>query len=439
MQLTLEQVTEMAPDGGSAAAGKKLMALKNWEDVGRSSDALWGLCRGSSLYQVKVDFSNLGYKCSCPSRKFPCKHVLGLLMLWASSPDAAPDSAAPDWVVEWLEQRREKEAKKVERQEAAPEAIKKPVDEKAQQRRAAQRESRVSDGLARLNVWMRDLVRSGLAAVETKPPSFWDDQAKRLVDAQAAGLASRVARLGGLPRSSPDWPQRMLDELGRLTLLTHAWQRIGQLDQPLQADVRQILGWTVNQDELQRDGEQVRDTWAVIGQWVDDEDRLRTQRSWVVGRESNRVGLVLQFAPGNQPFAESIVSGSEQQGILVFYPGLARQRAKFLTREGTVEPLTSRPPGVTSVEEFFTAVAQQVARGPWLSSFGAVLRDVSLVLHDNTWHARDRHGHSIPLRGRDHWKMLAITGGQPFDLAGEWDGYSLRMLGFFANDTYRVA
>ncbi|MCA9164970.1 MAG: hypothetical protein KDA62_18385, partial [Planctomycetales bacterium] len=66
MDLTLEQVTEMAPDGSSAAAGRKLMALKNWEQVGRSSEALWGMCRGSAVYQVKVDLSNLGYACSCP-------------------------------------------------------------------------------------------------------------------------------------------------------------------------------------------------------------------------------------------------------------------------------------------------------------------------------------------------------------------------------------
>ena len=87
MDLTLEQVTEMAPDSSSAAAGKKLMALKNWPDVGRDDASLWGKCQGSKVYQIMVDLSNLGYKCNCPSRKFPCKHVLGLLMLTAASPE----------------------------------------------------------------------------------------------------------------------------------------------------------------------------------------------------------------------------------------------------------------------------------------------------------------------------------------------------------------
>jgi hypothetical protein len=438
VQLSLDQVTEMAPDDNSAAAGKKLMAPKSWEEAERSPDALWGLCRGSKIYQVKVDLSNLGYNCSCPSRKLPCKHVLGLLMLWAASPDAVSEAAAPDWVADWLERRKQKEAKKAERQEATA-ASRRPADEKAQRRRAAQRESRVSDGLARLDVWLRDLVRNGLAAVETKPPSFWDDQAKRLVDAQAPGLASRVARLGALPGPSRDWPERLLAELGRLKLLVHAWGRIGELDAEVQTDVRQILGWTIDQEELQREGERVDDAWAVIGQWVDDEDRVRAQRSWLVGRETNRTALVLQFAASGQAFTESIVPGSEQRGALAFYPGAARQRAKFLARDGNVVPLAGRPPGAATIDDFFATVAQQVARGPWLSSFGTMLYDVTLFLHGDTWMVCDRCGRSMPLRGRDHWKMLAVTGGHPFDLAGEWDGYCLRPLGLYVEETYRVA
>lgn len=438
MQLTIEQVIEMAPDGSSAAAGKKLIAAKNWQQLGTNPDALWGLCQGSSVYQVKVDRSNLGYHCSCPSRKFPCKHVLGLLMLYAVSPAAVTESPAPEWVVQWLQRRQEQQAKKAERQEASAAGAKKPVDERAQQRRAEQRESRVSDGLARLDIWLGDLVRNGLAAVETRPASFWDEQAKRLVDAQAQGIASRVARLGTLPRSSPDWPRRMLAELGRLKLLIHAWQRIGQLDVDLQNDVRQLLGWTVQQDELLQCGEKVSDTWVVFGQWIDEQDRVRAERSWVVGRQTHRTGLLLQFAPGAQPFAESIVAGSEQEGTVVFYPGTARQRARFVAREGHVRAVTTRPPGAGTIDEFLASVAQHVARVPWLPAFGAMLHDVTLVLAHEQWFIRDRHGHALPLRGRDHYKMLAITGAHSFDLAGEWDGDRLLPLGLLMDGKYRV-
>lgn len=88
MTLSSEQVSAMAPDPASLAAGKKLAAAKHWNVLGRNDDALWGLCQGSAVYQVKIDRADMGYHCSCPSRKFPCKHSLGLLLI------AAGDEAA---------------------------------------------------------------------------------------------------------------------------------------------------------------------------------------------------------------------------------------------------------------------------------------------------------------------------------------------------------
>lgn len=436
MTLSVEQVLEMAPDGNSAAAGRKLMAARNWDALGQNVDALWGLCRGSAVYQVKVDLTNLGYHCSCPSRKFPCKHVLGLLMLWAESPAAVPTADSTEWVSDWLAKRKQRDEKKAEKQETE---AKKPVDAKAQQRRAEQRESRVSEGLARLGLWLADLVRNGLAGVETKPASFWHEQAKRLVDAQAPGLASRVARLGDLPRSSADWPARLLAELGRIALLLHAWERIAELSPPLQSDVRQALGWTVSQSELEQNGAVVDDIWAVAGQWVDSDDRIRVQRSWLCGRNTGRSALVLQFAAGTQPFAESILPGCQQQATLAFYPGTVQQRAKYLARDGAVQPVVSRLSGHPQIEAFLAAVSEQSARQPWLGSFGAVLHDVCLASKAENWLVCDSAGHALPLVGNDHWRILAITGGRPFDMTGEWDGERFRLLGILTDNVFRIA
>ena len=168
------------PTAARSRPARSFSTATNWTGLGQSDDALWGLCQGSAVYQVKVELGSLGYHCSCPSRKFPCKHVLGLLMLRAASPAAIAAAEAPEWVGEWIEKRRARENKKASRSEAD---AAKPVNEQAQQRRAQQRESRVADGLGRLDVWLKDLVRNGLAGLETKPPAFWEDQAKRLVDA----------------------------------------------------------------------------------------------------------------------------------------------------------------------------------------------------------------------------------------------------------------
>src|SRR3954447_16458808 len=105
MQLTAEQVLALAPDSGSAAAGRKLAGTKDWRGLGRSEAALWGECQGSALYQVRVDLADLTVKCSCPSRKFPCKHGLGLLLLAATNPGALPVGEPPEWLTSWLRQR----------------------------------------------------------------------------------------------------------------------------------------------------------------------------------------------------------------------------------------------------------------------------------------------------------------------------------------------
>ena len=95
---SLPQVEALAPDAASVKAARAL----TFSASGRVDDLLWGLCRG---YQVAVDLAGPAFRCSCPSRKVPCKHALGLLMLWAESDvSAAP---APSWVLDWQAARAE--------------------------------------------------------------------------------------------------------------------------------------------------------------------------------------------------------------------------------------------------------------------------------------------------------------------------------------------
>ncbi|MGH3171654.1 MAG: SWIM zinc finger family protein, partial [Trebonia sp.] len=68
----------LAPDGSSARAARGLAKAAPWTGTGATDDAVWGLCQGSGAnpYQTVVDLTGPAYKCSCPSRKFPCKHGL---------------------------------------------------------------------------------------------------------------------------------------------------------------------------------------------------------------------------------------------------------------------------------------------------------------------------------------------------------------------------
>jgi uncharacterized Zn finger protein len=87
--LTDEQVVQLAPDASSLKAGRDLSQERKWLNFQSNERVLWGELQGSGKnpYQTQVDLNNTAFKCSCPSRKFPCKHGLGLLFLVAQKKD----------------------------------------------------------------------------------------------------------------------------------------------------------------------------------------------------------------------------------------------------------------------------------------------------------------------------------------------------------------
>lgn len=118
MSLSLDDVLKLAPDASSAAAGEKLGTPASWQNLGANDDAYWGECKGSALYQVRVARPSHAANCTCPSRKSPCKHVLGLLVLAATMPCALLATQPPDWVMEWLFRRGENAARKAASRDA---------------------------------------------------------------------------------------------------------------------------------------------------------------------------------------------------------------------------------------------------------------------------------------------------------------------------------
>lgn len=438
--LTSEGVAALAPDAKVAAAGKKLGAPRSWQSLGRNQEALWGECRGSAVYQVRVDLSDLAVKCSCPSRKQPCKHAIGLLFL---SLGAIPsETASPAWVTDWLARRAARttagERSKGPDEAAAPDLV---AREKREKKRLSQRLSRISAGLDALDLWMEDLVRGGLAAAGTQPASFWEEQGKRMVDAQAPGVAARLRRLSVVPNSSPDWPGKLLDGLGRLALLSKAFRRLDVLDDPLAESVRAEVGISLPQEEVMERGERVDDRWIVLGQRTEEEGRLTVSHTWLLGEDTRRYALVHQFAAAGSPFAEGFVSGTTWRGEIAFYPGAYPLRVVVRSRSGGGERFGGLP-GYETVEAFLDHTSRATALQPWLERLPAALRRVVPLLdggpEGGRWLIRDRAGQALPLAGREHWTLLSMSGGRPVDLAAEWNGEGLIPLGVAAAGTYYI-
>lgn len=429
---TREKVLELAPDAGSARAGEGLGSARKWASLGRSERALWGEIQGSGKdpYRTRVDLTEPAFKCSCPSRKFPCKHGLGLLLVLAGDPGAVAEGKPPAWVAEWLADRDARQQKRVEKEEAV---TAEPVDPVAQAKRVQRREEKIAAGLEELALWMADLVRQGLAAAQARPAGFWDNMAARLVDAQAPGLARQVRNLSAVVFSGDGWQARLLAGLGRLYLLVHAYGRLATLPPELAADVRTYAGWTRSQEELTAlPG--VRDTWWVVGRRVTREDQLRVQRTWLWGKSSNAPALLLDFAVGNQSLDTTYQVGSGLEAELVYYPSAQPLRA-VLRGDARSLAVFEELPGCIDISAALQAYARALSCDPWLERWPMGLRHVTPVTvlqagEARIWKLQDAEGRQVPMNTDEEvgWSLVGISGGRPLDVFGEWDGEGLMVL-----------
>jgi len=408
------RVLALAPDAPSQRAAQSLASDRAWSLTGSAEPgAVWGECRGSAAapYRTAVDLSGPAYRCSCPSRKFPCKHVLALLLLWVEGSVKDHADRPPDWAASWLTGRAGKAS------DAQPREPGEPKNPEMAARRAEQREARVATGLAELDRWLCDQVRQGLAVSQKSGYVHWDDIAARMVDAQAPGLAERLRALASVPHSGAGWDGRLLEEYALLRLLAVAYRRQAELPPPLRETVRSRIGFSLRQADVLAGGQPVRDHWQVLARRDLEQDRIRTRRTWLRGRKTGRYALVLSFAAAGQSLDDSLTVGTEADADLVFYPGAVPLRALVLTKHDTVD---GAPPAGDTIAGLLAGYAAALAEDPWLDGWPAVL-DVTPA-RSPVADLSDAAGDALPLHpGAGYcWPLFALSGGRPLTVAGEW-------------------
>lgn len=429
MNYTGEQIIALAPDAASAKAGRTLATASKWQNVGQNDRALWGECQGSGAkpYQTVIDLSEPAFKCSCPSRKFPCKHGLGLFLLIADRP-AAGNAAPPAWAAEWLDKRDQQAQRKTEQaQKAAEEPDEATLARRALQKakRSLDREAKVVAGLKELELWLRDLLRHGLASSQTRSIDYWEQMAARLIDAQAPGVARRVRDLARVPHYGDGWTEQLLSQLGSLFLLLKAFERVETLAPATQADVRTAIGWNLKEDELPEENV-VAGEWLVLGQRTTGEEGLRVRRTWLWEENTARGALVLEFAAPGQHLALDLLPGTNVEAELVFYPSNYPLRAALRKRVNATRSLKEIR-GYQTSDELLKAYADVLALNPWVEAIPAPLQTVVPIRRGEHWFARDTDGRMLSLRCESiaGWKLLALSGGSPITIFGEWNGRSL--------------
>ncbi|WPQ64244.1 SWIM zinc finger family protein [Chitinophaga sancti] len=430
MLLTEEHVLALAPDDASRKAGSALAGPGKWVSKGANTDALWGECQGSGSkpYQTQVDIVNVAFKCSCPSRKFPCKHGIGLMLLYARQKDTFTDNIPPAWVSEWLSKRSEKKVEKTD----------KPVDETAQAKRLQARQQKVADGITELMLWMKDIVRNGLLQIPEKGDAYWENMARRMVDAQAAGLAGMVRALGETNFYSEGWQNAFLDQLLRIYLVVQGYTQSTELDEPLQQELRALIGFTQNQEFLkQQPG--IKDTWLVLSKQINEEENLVTERYWLYGQHSKQSALVLQFYVKNQTRPEVLITpGIALQGELVYFPSPTPLRAIIKYPVSNISlPAVSGMEGWAQVTDTETLLYKQM---PVRSERPYIVQQLTPVQHNLQWWLKDQEERLMPLKAgyANIWKLLALSGGQPLNMALLGKEQQYEPLGAWHNGSYKL-
>lgn len=420
---SVDQVLELAPDAASVSSGRDLASPSKWQSTGANGEAVWGEAKGSGTkpYQTVVARQDGASKCSCPSRKFPCKHALGLLLCLAQG--EVPEGDVPVWASDWLEKRGQRETAKAERPER-----------QTTPRSTEKRWSNVLKGLDECEAFMHDAVRGGLLAMSSV--RNWDEMAAQMVDAQAPGVARRLRRIGETVGVGPEWGSKAAAELGSLSLLVQAARNIEALEEGFQNDVRAAIGIPTRKEDLP-EGNGLVDVWDVVGEVIEIADQLQTSRSWLRGRGTGRWALHVAFAPTYGARLARLIPGQSFAAEARFFSSAWPLRAHLeeISYEAHV-PRDSKTPvpgdfafgSGTTWAEALAETARALAANPWTEWLPVHLRDATLGFQEDRWFAVDAEGIGFPLRWRQtEVNLLGRTGNAPSNLFGEFDGRELRL------------
>jgi SWIM zinc finger len=450
MSLTLAKVEEIAPDQGSLSAARKLLNPRSWPVIAVDDAGLvWGECQGSGSqpYRVVISETDLGYKCTCPSRKFPCKHALALMWVRAEGREVATQTP-PDWVNDWLARRRGPGARSPNKAEEKPKAsiatALEPeaavVDPKAQARAAAQRErnrvereAAILAGMEELDLWILDQLERGLAGFQSVAHEQCALAARRLVDAKASGLASRIeqlpATLFGLPE--PLRADFLIEKLGELHLIAEAYRRQAELPDALKADLRLMVGWTMTREELLSEPQatRARDRWMVLAATSEIQpDKLRRIETWLarLGEgDGPRFAVLMDFVPVSVgTVGKTYSAGETLEAELVFYPSSVPLRAIIAQQFGSMskdDRWQAPPDDVSGALDRYEA---SLGARPWLSDWPIAVRNAvvgsspdGLVLSDSKA--------ALPIKSKEDETLLPLVGIEGIDAFGLWDGRRL--------------
>ena len=224
MQLNINQIKGFAPDEAGFSAGKKLAKDGSFTKLFIDEDGLllFGECQGSGKnpYNVSVDFAGGEpvSRCSCPSRKFPCKHAIGLMVCRAEG-KAFQTVKAPQDILDKRAKLEKKAAKAAENAENPAPAKPKKVNTGALKKKIASQ----LEGLELCGKLLDEIAADGMASISPQKLKDLHEQSVKLGDFYIPGIQKEFRALlacfegmGADPEAAYDAGMAQMLELGML-------------------------------------------------------------------------------------------------------------------------------------------------------------------------------------------------------------------------------
>ena len=456
--ISLEKIEAIAPDQASLVAARKLVKSGGWSGLSCDKAGLvWGECQGSgsSPYRVVISEVDAGYKCTCPSRKFPCKHNLALMWMRSEGKIQFQPAQTPEWVQDWVRRRRPSGARVGPEEEEAPQPKSlsqatahqiEEIDPKAEARAAAardrsrrEREEAILAGLDDLDRWLVDQVDAGLAGFAQHASKSCRSIAQRLVDAKASGLASRLDnlpnRIYGL--SEHLRAEAALEQMGQLHLLAEAYRRQESLSANLRADARREVGWTQSRESLlsEEGALCIPGFWRVVGTVSEVQpDRLRRLETWLWREgagEGQRAALLIDFVPVASGQTRGAYRTGERVGAtIVFYPSARPLRALMKEISSPAQQCSS--PLELPEANLAGAIAEYedaLCLLPWVNVWPMRFQNARVRRSGERMFlcSGDNDGNALPLMTSQASVAAPLLAMERIDGFGLWDGYSFRL------------
>ena len=430
-----EKILALAPDVMIAERAKELATARKWVVLEGNEKLIWGLCKGNgnNTYRCQIELTHPTLGCNCPSRKFPCKHVLALFLLYLQSDAFRITHELPEWVMLWLDEIQQKESpiKKV-RTEAA---IEKSESDKAKRRAA--RLALMKQGMLDLEVWLCDIIRQGMASTEGQSYNFWNDISARMVDTQLGAIGPKIRSMQLLHANPNNWSEQMLMALAELYLMARGFGQLEQLPAPLREQLLRVAGITDNKSDLLLEKGHT-DEWGVLGQFEGiNIDNGSFRRTWLKGRTAQKMALILEFDYRNEGFETNWNVGEIYDGALIYYPASFPLRALLKNQQSTGNRFTKLK-GYENGEELKQHYAAALSVNPWLSAFPAVIEQVIPAKKLTGFFLIDENKKALPILPREQtgWQLMALSGGYPITVFGEWDGETFLPLSIAAEGRF---